>query len=133
MCVSHRSRHVEGMGGSCRTPGGRSVGRACVWGGGWPPPGVTASPGGGSRVVPAPATSPLERLAASSAALEAPAVRRRILVIVNPYATTVSDRLRTLVTSALRGRYELDVVDTRAPGHAMELSADRSEERRVGK
>jgi len=74
--------------------------------------------------VPPPPTSSLERLAASSAALEAPAVRRRILVIVNPYATTVSGRLRTLVTSALRGRYEVDVVDTRGPGHAVELSAD---------
>ena len=72
--------------------------------------------------MPAPATSSLERLAASSAALEAPAVRRRMLVIVNPYATTVSDRLKTLVTYALRGRYEVDVVDTRGPGHATELS-----------
>ena len=72
----------------------------------------------------APTTSSLERLAASSAALEAPAVRRRMLVIVNPYATTVTDRLRTLVTYALRGRYEVDVVDTRGPGHATELSAD---------
>jgi diacylglycerol kinase family enzyme len=73
--------------------------------------------------VAAPTTSSLERLAASSAALEAPAVRRRMLVIVNPYATTVSDRLRTLVTYALRGRYDVDVVDTRGPGHATELSA----------
>lgn len=71
-----------------------------------------------------PTTSSLERLAASSAALEAPTVRRRMLVIVNPYATTVTDRLRTLVTYALRGRYDVDVVDTRGPGHATELSAD---------
>jgi diacylglycerol kinase family enzyme len=47
-----------------------------------------------------------------------------MLVIVNPYATSVSDRLRTLVTYALRGRYEVDVVDTRGPGHATELSAE---------
>ena len=74
--------------------------------------------------MPPTATSSLERLAASSAALEAPAVRRRMLVIVNPYATTVSERLKTLVTSALRGRYEVDVIDTRGPGHATELAAD---------
>ena len=47
-----------------------------------------------------------------------------MLVIVNPYATTVSERLKTLVTSALRGRYEVDVIDTRGPGHATELAAD---------
>ena len=76
--------------------------------------------------MPPTATSSLERLAASSAALEAPAVRRRMLVIVNPYATTVSDRLKTLVTSALRGRYAVDVIDTRGPGHATELAADAS-------
>ncbi len=33
--------------------------------------------------------------------------RRRMLVIVNPYATTVSDRLKNLVVYALRGRYEV--------------------------
>jgi len=49
-----------------------------------------------------------------------------MLVIVNPYATTVSDRLKTLVTSALRGRYEVDVIETRGPGHATELAADAS-------
>src|SRR5215217_5390066 len=88
-------------------------GRPASWGAGSHPPSVTVPGGGGSRVVPAPTTSSLERLAASSAALEAPAVRRRMLVIVNPYATSVSDRLQTLVTYALRGRYDVDVVDTR--------------------
>ncbi len=38
--------------------------------------------------------------------------RRRLLMIVNPYASTVSDRLRNLVVSALRGAYEVDTVDT---------------------
>jgi diacylglycerol kinase family enzyme len=46
---------------------------------------------------------------------------RRMLVIINPYATTVSDRLRTLVVYALRARYEVVAVDTEAPGHATEL------------
>ena len=30
--------------------------------------------------------------------------KRRMLVIVNPYATTVSDRLKNLVVYALQGR-----------------------------
>ena len=37
-----------------------------------------------------------------------------MLIIVNPYATTVSDRLKNLVVYALRGRYEVDAVDTEA-------------------
>ena len=37
-----------------------------------------------------------------------------MLVIVNPYATTMSDRLKHLVVYALQGRYEVDAVDTQA-------------------
>ena len=44
-----------------------------------------------------------------------------MLVIVNPYATTVSDRLKHLVVYALRGRFEVDAVDTEGRGHATEL------------
>lgn len=44
-----------------------------------------------------------------------------MLVIVNPYATTVSDRLRTLVVYALQGRYEVTAIDTESRGHATEL------------
>src|SRR5207248_6917832 len=51
----------------------------------------------------------------------APASKRRMLIIVNPYAATVSDRLRHLVVYALRGRYEVDAVDTEARGHATEI------------
>ena len=51
----------------------------------------------------------------------APGARRRMLLIVNPHASTVSARLRRLVLEALRGRFEVDAVDTRAPGHATEL------------
>jgi hypothetical protein len=43
------------------------------------------------------------------------APKRRMLVIVNPYATTVSDRLKNLVVHALRSRYS---VDARPPGRA---------------
>ena len=48
-----------------------------------------------------------------------------MLVIVNPYATTVSDRLRNLVVYALQGRYEVTAVDTEARDHATALTARR--------
>jgi diacylglycerol kinase family enzyme len=63
---------------------------------------------------------PLERLEATLA-LGHSAPSRRMLIIVNPYATTVSDRLKNLVVYALRGRYEVVAVDTEARDHATEL------------
>ncbi|MGN6371981.1 MAG: diacylglycerol/lipid kinase family protein [Solirubrobacteraceae bacterium] len=57
-----------------------------------------------------------------------PAVKRRMLIIVNPYATTVSDRLRNLVVYALQGRYEVDAVDTEARGHATTLCREAAHE-----
>ncbi len=59
---------------------------------------------------------------------ETPAVKRRMLIIVNPYATTVSDRLRHLVVYALQGRFEVDAVDTEARGHATELCREAAHE-----
>jgi diacylglycerol kinase family enzyme len=47
--------------------------------------------------------------------------KKRMLVIVNPYATTVSDRLKNLVVYALQGRYDVEAIDTQAQGHATEL------------
>jgi diacylglycerol kinase family enzyme len=44
-----------------------------------------------------------------------------MLVIVNPYATTVSDRLKNLVVYALRGSYLVDAIDTESRDHATEL------------
>jgi diacylglycerol kinase family enzyme len=67
----------------------------------------------------------LERLASPSAAA---APSRRMLVIVNPYATTVSDRLKHLVVYALQGRYDVDSVETQARGHATELCREAAEE-----
>ena len=58
----------------------------------------------------------------------APAPKRRMLIIVNPYATTVSDRLRHLVVYALQGRFEVDAVDTEAQGHATELCREAAHE-----
>lgn len=57
-----------------------------------------------------------------------PASKKRMLIIVNPYATTVSDRLRNLVVYALQGRYEVDAVDTEARGHAIELCREAAHE-----
>ena len=51
-----------------------------------------------------------------------------MLIIVNPYATTVSDRLKNLVVYALRGSYEVDAIDTEARDHATELTRDAARE-----
>jgi diacylglycerol kinase family enzyme len=56
------------------------------------------------------------------------APKRRMLIIVNPYATTVSDRLRHLVVYALQGRFEVDAVDTQARGHAVEICREAAHE-----
>ncbi len=67
----------------------------------------------------------LERLASSSSAA---APSKRMLVIVNPYATTVSARLKHLVVYALRGRYEVDSVETQSRNHATELCREAAQE-----
>ncbi len=77
--------------------------------------------------MPATSSDPLERLEATLA-LGRSAPSRRMLIIVNPYATTVSDRLKNLVVYALRGRYEVDAIDTDARGHATELSREAARE-----
>src|ERR1700739_43925 len=51
-----------------------------------------------------------------------------MLVIVNPYASTVSDRLRHLVVYALQGRFEGDAVDTEARGRATALCREAAHE-----
>jgi diacylglycerol kinase family enzyme len=50
--------------------------------------------------------------------------KRRMLIIVNPYATTVSDRLKNLVVYALQGRYEVETVATEAQNHATEIGRE---------
>ncbi len=65
----------------------------------------------------------LERLG-ETFALTAPTERKRMLVIVNPYATTVSDRLRNLVVYALQGRYDVEAIDTDRRDHATELARE---------
>jgi diacylglycerol kinase family enzyme len=54
--------------------------------------------------------------------------KRRMLVIVNPYATTVSDRLKNLVVYALQSRYMVEAVDTEKPGHATQICREAARE-----
>src|SRR4051795_779810 len=54
--------------------------------------------------------------------------KRRMLVIVNPYATTVSDRLRNLVVYALQGRYQVEAVDTERRNHATQICREAASE-----
>jgi diacylglycerol kinase family enzyme len=71
----------------------------------------------------------MERLAETFALASADdAQRKRILVIVNPYATTVSDRLKHLVIYALQGRYDVEAIETTARGHATELCREAAHE-----
>ena len=53
--------------------------------------------------------------------------RKRMLIIVNPYATTVSDRLKNLVVYALQGRYDVEAVLTEAQHHATEIGREACE------
>jgi diacylglycerol kinase family enzyme len=53
--------------------------------------------------------------------------KKRMLIIVNPYATTVSDRLKNLVVYALQGRYEVEAVMTEAQHHAIEIGREARE------
>jgi diacylglycerol kinase family enzyme len=57
-----------------------------------------------------------------------PTTKRRMLVIVNPHASTVSHHLREVVLYALRGRFEVDAVDTEARSHATELCREAAHE-----
>jgi diacylglycerol kinase family enzyme len=72
-------------------------------------------------------TDPAARLEAALG-LGASAPSKRMLVIVNPYATTVSDRLKNLVVYALRGSYQVDAIDTESRDHATELCREAAAE-----
>src|ERR1700757_4488074 len=70
---------------------------------------------------------PAQRLVAKlGAGLSRPS--KRMLIIVNPFATTVSDRLKNLVVYALRGSYQVDAIDTERRDHATELSREAARE-----
>ena len=54
--------------------------------------------------------------------------KRRMLVIVNPYATTVSARLKSLVVYALQSRYAVEAIDTHERNHATQLCREAGQE-----
>src|ERR687890_2018477 len=65
---------------------------------------------------------------AETGALDAPAQRKRMLVVVNPVASTMSARLRNLVVAALHGRYDVEAIDTKARDHATDLCREAARE-----
>jgi diacylglycerol kinase family enzyme len=69
-------------------------------------------------------TAPSKPAATGNGAPPARARKKRMLIIVNPYATTVSDRLKNLVVYALQGRYEVEAVSTEAQNHATEIGRE---------
>jgi len=76
-------------------------------------------------------TPDAQRLAGEQASdfeLPQQTAKKRMLIIVNPYASTVSENLRHLVVHALQGRFEVDAVDTEAQGHATELCREAAHE-----
>jgi diacylglycerol kinase family enzyme len=74
------------------------------------------------------AATSLDELERLGETLARPAPSKRMLIIVNPYATTVSDRLKNLVVYALRGRYQVDAVETQGRDHATSLSREAAHE-----
>jgi diacylglycerol kinase family enzyme len=63
-----------------------------------------------------------QKVMPSTDELLAPGKKARMLLIVNPKATTVSNRLKNLIVYALQARYEVDAVDTQDRNHATELT-----------
>lgn len=51
-----------------------------------------------------------------------PAARRRMLVVINPVASKMNDRIKSLVVYALQGRYDVTTVETQAKGDGIVLS-----------
>jgi diacylglycerol kinase family enzyme len=73
-------------------------------------------------------TAPLAELERLGETLAQAAPSKRMRIIVSPYATTVSDRLKNLVVYALRGRYQVDAVETQSRDHATSLSREAAHE-----
>ncbi len=74
-----------------------------------------------------PTLSPPREQAAPAQPIAPGAAKKRMLIIVNPYATTVSDRLKNLVVYALQARYEVEAVDTEA-AEVVDETADETDE-----
>lgn len=54
--------------------------------------------------------------------------RKRLLLIVNPHASTVTPQLQSLIGHALAGRFDLEAATTEAQGDATALSAQAAHE-----
>jgi diacylglycerol kinase family enzyme len=74
-------------------------------------------------MVPESSFSPAERVDPEELDLDR---QLRMLLIVNPYATTVSERLSSLVVHALHSRYEVSMVTTQARDHATKIVRERA-------
>jgi diacylglycerol kinase family enzyme len=78
-----------------------------------------------SSTITSPVDAELERLTtAAQIAPRSGQSKLRMFLIVNPRATTVSSRLKNLVIYALRGRYDVDAVETEGRNHATELTRE---------
>jgi diacylglycerol kinase family enzyme len=77
-----------------------------------------------SAMATATTTPEAPEAAGASNGAPARAAKKRMLIIVNPYATTVSDRLKNLVVYALQGRYDVEAVTTQAQNHATEIGRE---------
>jgi diacylglycerol kinase family enzyme len=75
----------------------------------------------GATTIPAPIGAPAPQ---GADALLRSGPKARMLLVVNPKATTVSDRLKNLISYALRSRFDLEAVDTEAQNHATELTRE---------
>ena len=60
--------------------------------------------------------------------LPARAPKKRMLVIANPYASTVSERLKNLVVYALQSRYAVQAAETERQGHASHITREAAAE-----
>ncbi|MDQ4129871.1 MAG: hypothetical protein M3133_02590, partial [Actinomycetota bacterium] len=74
--------------------------------------------------LPSDRTLPSERPLPSERTPPSPGSKRRMLVIVNPHASTVSHHLKDLVLDALRGRYAVEAAETEGRDHATEFSRE---------
>src|SRR3954470_4031233 len=78
-----------------------------------------------SSTITSPVDAELERLSTATALTpRAGDSKLRMFLIVNPRATTVSDRLKNLVVYALRGRYDVHAVETEGRNHATALTRE---------
>lgn len=53
--------------------------------------------------------------------VDKPGPKKRMLLVVNPYASTVSSRLKNVVIYALQSRYEIEAIETRERNHAVSI------------